>query len=130
MFIKVNIDTSCTDEEKIKLLPLIERITKVSEIAREKGLLSIPETYDEIENPTLISALEFAVMGINPAEITENFNYLLLSDAFSPVQLLERYLIYEGVLRIQCSLNRKDFKLLLLSMLGEKWVYDELFFQK
>jgi len=127
MYLKVNLDIRSSEQEKNDMLKLIETICDVADKARHRGLLSIMDEYENIDNALLKSALEFTLMGFAPEDIIENFNYLIFSENFDGRQLLERCIIYEAALRIYSGCKKEEIKLRLLSMLGEKWVYEELF---
>jgi len=94
------------------MLELIETISELAVRVRRNGLLSIMN--ENIDNVLLKAALK-------------EFNFLILSDDFKGIKLLERYIICESALCIQFGCDKKELKLRLLSMLGENWVYEELF---
>ncbi len=127
MYLKVNLDMKCSDQEKNEMLKLIETICDVADKARCGGLLSIMDEYKNIDNVLLKSALELMIMGFDHDALMENFNYLIFSANFDGRQLLERCIIYEAVLWIYSGCKKEEIKLLLLSMLGEKWVNEALF---
>jgi flagellar motor component MotA len=128
MYLKIKLDIRCSDEEKKEIKKLIESISDIADFARESGLLHMLVEYPSIDNIILKSALEFIGMGIDPVVIGEHFfKYHILSENFENKKLLERYIIYEGIIGIQGGYTRRKLRILLLSMLGEKYVYDELF---
>jgi len=107
------------------MLELIETISELAVRVRRNGLLSIMN--ENIDNVLLKAALKFVVDGYDPCLIEKEFNFLILSDDFKGIKLLERYIICESALCIQFGCDKKELKLRLLSMLGENWVYEELF---
>lgn len=120
-------DIKCSNEEKKEIMQLIEKISDVADHARLEGILGLLSILPNIDNVPLKLALEYLSDGIDPVKLEENFKHLILAEGCSGKSLLERRIIYEGAFDILAGLSKDKLRVHLLSMLGEKWVYDELF---
>lgn len=120
-------DIKCSEEEKKEIIQLIEKISDIADIVRREGIFSITEILPNVDDVPLKLALEYLCDGLDPVDLEEKFKRLIIAEEYSGKNLLERQIVYQGALDIYCNWHQNKLRIHLLSMLGEKWVYDELF---
>lgn len=110
---------TCRDEEKRKCIPLIDFILKLSEKARNNGLLAL-ETSAEGHGFFFRKTLELVLGGVEPVNIRNMMSNYILTGNYKGLDLLERVLTLEGLLAIQGGEHPMLLSERLLSWLGEE----------
>jgi hypothetical protein len=111
-----------SEKEKKKCLPTVHKILELVQIAREFGVLNLETEAINLDNPFFSKAIELIANGRDSEYVEKVLRYLILSEERTGGELLEKIIIYEGILAIQRGINLSDIACLIGAILGEKYL--------
>lgn len=112
----------CTDEEKKDLIKIIDSLESIAEVCVAEGFLALMDIKDIPDNNFLKISINLILGGFETEMIRATLENLLLVDESENKCLLEKVLIFEGMILIHQHYSGEVVKTILLSMLGEKWL--------
>jgi len=113
--------TSCSDNEKQKLVPVINTLIALAEKSHHDGLLSLEDVLDEIGNEFIEKGLQLVLDGTDPEIVSDILMILIQSGNFSGMDLLERMVSADGIMCIQSGYRIDLMKTRLYAYLGENF---------
>lgn len=109
----------CPEDERKKIIPLIEKIVTLAEKSMKDGLLSIGNELPGIDMLFLGRGLQFVVDGTDPALVREILLTWIYADGHSGAELLGRMAAADGILQIQQGTIIHTLRNKLYAYLGE-----------
>jgi len=111
-----------TTSDLEKSLHTIKHILELSNRARKEGLLSIEDIESDHTQPFLLrKGISLVVDGTDKIHVEEILSRYILSGQYNGYQLINRQIIMQGVLLIQCGEHPRLIQESLLSFLGESF---------
>ena len=111
-----------SEKDKKKCLPTVQKILELVQVARAFGVLNLETEAINLDNAFLAKGIELIADGRDPAYVEKILRYLILSEERSGAELLERFIITEGILAIQQGISLSDIACLIGAILGEKYL--------
>ncbi|TFG62990.1 MAG: hypothetical protein E4H36_06690 [Spirochaetales bacterium] len=109
----------CGIREKEKCRKLIDAIVHFSETARREGLLALEDRIGEIDSEFLKLGLRLVVEGTEPETVRGIMETGIYMQGKKGRNLLEQFIILEGILAIQQGEKPDIISLKLFSLLGD-----------
>jgi hypothetical protein len=122
----IKLNTSFTAEQRRACLPVVEKMTKLAEIARQSGLLVFESRMFDEESLFLKAAMSFIIEAYETETVKRILSYMILTGGFTGSDLLSRLIMAQAVIDIQCGTNPRHIREVLLSMLGEEYLQPAL----
>lgn len=112
----------CSEEERRRLLPLVDLAVQLSDTARRDGLLVLDDGIGVIEDVFLRTGLRLVVDGTDPDTIADLLTNMLHADQVRGADLLARMVAIVAVLGVQAGDNPYLLRLKLSAMLGSSFM--------
>jgi len=109
----------CSSEERKQLVPLVDTVVRMAELARAKGLLSLETEVEHCEYPFLKLGLQLVVDGTDPGIIDHILTARIMSSNKSGAPLLEQIISHDGALSIQSGDNPRLIAVKCFAYLGD-----------
>lgn len=94
---------SCSKEDQESLIPLIQELQKMAEMATKSGLLALENELAGISDPFLNLGLQLIIDKVEPQNITDILDSDIYYNESNGRELLKKIIIREGLLRIQAG---------------------------
>lgn len=120
------------NKKEMKMISdLVKDIITLSNKAYEEGILSMEQVYPTLQPHLLQKGVDMLMEGYSPVELKEEFKNYIRSRQNSKIDLLEAYIIQEGLILLQdgacgdtlyhklLSLSVEGFNTYLTSLSGE-----------
>ena len=112
----------CTEADKEKCLPVIDKILEIASIARSQGILSLEELIPEIENYLIKVGIQLMVDGLSEEYTLEVLDKMITASYKTGAELMQQLIIRDGLLAIQAGESPRLIILKLYAYLGEEYV--------
>lgn len=94
---------SCSKEDQESLIPLVQELKKMAEIATKSGILALESELAQIADPFLNLGIQLIIDRVEPQNITDILDSDIYYNASNGRELLKKIIIREGLLRIQAG---------------------------
>lgn len=94
---------SCSKEDQESLIPLIQELQKMAEMASKSGLLALENELANISDPYFNLGLQLIIDKVEPQNIIDILDSDIYYNESNGRELLKKIIIREGLLRIQAG---------------------------
>lgn len=116
--------SSCADNEKLKLVPVINTLVALAGKSRRDGLLSLEDVLDDSGHEFIKKGLQLVIDGTDPEIVSDILMIMIQSGNFSGMELLERMVSADGIMCIQSGYRIDFLAARLYAYLGENFKGD------
>ncbi len=122
-FLSIDLDKriQCSEEEKQECLKLAEKLVRMAERARQKGILQLEEELDSDLPYLLRIGLRLVLDGTEPAIVDKTLTAYICSTPLEGKELLKYLVIRIGILGIQQGHNPRILRMQLLAYFGTEF---------
>ena len=110
---------SCSKEDQESLIPIVQRLRELGDIAYKKGLLALEGELNSINDPFLKLGIQLIVDETEPDNLRDILDADIYYNESNGRELLKKILIREGVLRIQAGDNARNINICTKIYLGK-----------
>ena len=94
---------ACSRDDQETLIPTVQKIKKMAEIASKSGLLALESELANISDPFLHLGVQLIIDKVEPQNITDILDSDIYYNESNGRELLNKIIIREGILRIQAG---------------------------
>lgn len=94
---------ACSKDDQETLIPTVQKIKKMAEIASKSGLLALESELANISDPFLHLGVQLIIDKVEPQNITDILDSDIYYNESNGRELLNKIIIREGILRIQAG---------------------------
>ncbi|MCL2458647.1 MAG: hypothetical protein FWF31_07335 [Desulfobulbus sp.] len=110
---------ACSREDQESLVPIIEQLRDLGEIAFKRGILALEGELSQIKDPLLKLGVEMIVDKTDPENVRDILDSDIYYNESNGRELLKKIIIREGLLRIQAGDNARSILICTKIFLGK-----------
>lgn len=95
--------SACSKDDQETLIPIIQQLKKMAEIAGKSGILSLESELANISDPFFNLGVQLIIDRVEPQNITDILDSDIYYNESNGRELLKKIVIREGLLRIQAG---------------------------
>lgn len=110
---------ACSKEDQESLIPLVQQMRTLGEIAFKRGLLALEGELPQITDPFLKLGLQLIVDQTDPDNVQDILDADIYYNESNGRELLKKIIIREGLLRIQAGDSARNILICTKIFLGK-----------
>ena len=110
---------ACSKEDQESLVPLVQQLRDLGEVAFKRGLLALEGELMQIKDPFLKLGIQLIVDKTEPENVQDILDSDIYYNASNGRDLLKKIIIREGLLRIQAGDNARNILICTKIFLGK-----------
>lgn len=110
---------ACSKEDQESLVPLVQQLRDLGEIAFKRGLLALEGELMQIRDPFLKLGVQLIVDKTEPENVQDILDSDIYYNESNGRELLKKIIIREGLLRIQAGDNARNILICTKIFLGK-----------
>lgn len=110
---------ACSKEDQESLVPLVQQLRDLGEVAFKRGLLALEGELMQIRDPFLKLGIQLIVDKTEPENVQDILDSDIYYNESNGRELLKKIIIREGLLRIQAGDNARNILICTKIFLGK-----------
>ncbi len=110
---------ACSKEDQESLVPMVQQLRDLGEIAFKRGLLALEGELMQIRDPFLKLGVQLIVDKTEPENVQDILDADIYYNESNGRELLKKIIIREGLLRIQAGDNARNILICTKIFLGK-----------
>lgn len=110
---------ACSKEDQESLVPLVQQLLDLGEVAFKRGLLALEGELMQIKDPFLKLGIQLIVDKTEPENVQDILDSDIYYNESNGRELLKKIIIREGLLRIQAGDNARNILICTKIFLGK-----------
>ncbi len=110
---------ACSREDQESLVPIVQLLRDLGEIAFKKGLLALEGELQQLKDPFLKLGIQLIVDKTDPENVQDILDSDIYYNESNGRELLKKIIIREGLLRIQAGDNARNILICTKIFLGK-----------
>jgi chemotaxis protein MotA len=110
---------ACSKEDQESLVPLVQQLRDLGEVAFKRGLLALEGELMQIKDPFLKLGIQLIVDKTEPENVQDILDSDIYYNESNGRELLKKIIIREGLLRIQAGDNARNILICTKIFLGK-----------
>lgn len=110
---------ACSREDQESLVPMVQQLRDLGEIAFKRGLLALEGELPQIKDPFLKLGIQLIVDKTEPDNVQDILDADIYYNESNGRELLKKIIIREGLLRIQAGDNARNILICTKIFLGK-----------
>lgn len=110
---------ACSKEDQESLVPMVNKLQKLSEVAKRSGLLALEDEQKNIEDRFLRLGLQLIIDKTEPKNVKDVLDSDIYYNESNGRELLKKIIIREALLRIQAGDTPRNVKICTSIFLGK-----------
>jgi len=110
---------ACSKEDQESLVPLVQQLRDLGEVAFKRGLLALEGELLQIKDPFLKLGVQLIVDKTEPENVQDILDSDIYYNESNGRELLKKIIIREGLLRIQAGDNARNILICTKIFLGK-----------
>lgn len=110
---------ACSKEDQESLIPIVQQLQKLSEIANKSGMLALEDEQSRLEDPFLKLGLQLIIDKTEPENVKDVLDSDIYYNESNGRELLKKIIIREALFRIQAGDSPRNVKICTSIFLGK-----------